>query len=104
MIERGSERRALAGRILGAVGGCASVAALVTVDSFLLDPFFLAFDGFLISILWELVLKPRRRSVVIPALLYLSAAGGFWTFSTSLYLNLEWSDWLAKACGAATGR
>lgn len=74
------------------------------VDSFLLDPFILFVSAFAHRLIQDLAL--RRRWVgtrYVPTIAVLTLAL-FFAISVSLYFNLDWVAWLARDCGAASGR
>lgn len=64
--------------------------------SFLVDPPLLVAAGAAI----ERVTPDERRARVFEAV----TITGFLATSVSLYLNAPWTDWVAKLCGAESGR
>ena len=76
--------------------------ALCCIDSFLLDPFLLFLIGLIIVWINVRVLMKTGRSYLCH--LFLLTLALFWSISISLYLNLPWTDWMAKLCGAENGR
>jgi hypothetical protein len=79
-------------------------AGLLTVDSFLLDPFLLFANGFFWGFIWGRIWKPRAWPKSLPVAICALTVAFYWSVSLSLYANLDWVDWLAKWCGAQNGR
>jgi hypothetical protein len=90
-------------KILPAAGGV-GVVALTAIDSFLLDPFILFFSGFFWGMIWALLWKPRSFRRALPAGICIATVGLFWVISTSLYLNLDYVNWIVRLCKAESGR
>jgi hypothetical protein len=76
----------------------------VSPDSFLIDPILLFLDGVVLALLWERRWKAHGWSRRLPLAVAAVILAVFYAFSISLWFDLDWVDWMAHMCGAATGR
>jgi len=76
----------------------------VSPDSFLLDPFLLFTDGFIIALVWERWWKGKKITRALPIGIGVVVLAIFWSCSISLWFDCAWVEPLARWCGAKSGR
>lgn len=72
------------------------------IDSFFLDPFLLFSIGLTLVRINLTIMRKNGKSCL--SYLAVLTLGLFWFVSISLYLNANWTDWIARICGAQNGR